>query len=293
MNISPLWCPLVGGQSERGGRSPWLVQARWCHPHSHFEDLSKRTSLWSPKLIWTQNAETWGEREGEEKGSLSSNSLSGMSPSITVIGISQIYIFFSNLHIFKHTGLPWGSWTFPQPFRIKIQPIFQGSVQIPLSSMKTSQNLLTHLLSQKWAHPLLTFHHTFSSFPFLWPCSPLSRSSPTYWPMNCRQGLHLSVISLWIPRIESGIACYLHQWPHGWRWEDGRNGGIMLCLDSCQGSPFLPLHTSYELSPWITKMLGSAISFFLIIQYPDQPHFLLPKLVDEDSGMPWSRRWFV
>lgn len=184
----------------------------------------------------------------------------------------------------------------PEPFLNLLelnQPIFQGSVQIPLSSMKTSQNLLTHLLSQKWAHPLLTFHHTFSSFPFLWPCSPLSRSSPTYWPMNCRQGLHLSVISLWIPRIESGIACYLHQWPHGWRWEDGRNGGIMLCLDSCQGSPFLPLHTSYELSPWITKMLGSAISFFLIIQYPDQPHLLLPKLVDEDSGMPWSRRWFV
>lgn len=156
MNISPLWCPLVGGQSERGGRSPWLVQARWRHPHSHFEDLSKRTSLWSPKLIWTQNAETWGEREGEEKGSLSSNSLSGMSPSITVIGISQIYIFFSNLHIFKHTGLPWGSWTFPQPFRIKIQPIFQGSVQIPLSFFHENFPKPAHTSAQPEVSPSST-----------------------------------------------------------------------------------------------------------------------------------------
>lgn len=116
----------------------------------------------------------------------------------------------------------------PEPFLNLLelnQPIFQGSVQIPLSSMKTSQNLLTHLLSQKWAHPLLTFHHTFSSFPFLWTCSPLSRSSPTYWPMNLQAGTtspcHIPLDTphrIWHCLLPTSMAAWMEM--RGWkeRW---------------------------------------------------------------------------
>ena len=43
---------------------------------------------------------------------------------------------------------------------------------------------------------------------------------------------------------------------------EGRNNGVMLSLDSCPVSQFLPLHTGYEFSPWIRQMLGLTISLF-------------------------------
>lgn len=133
-------------------------------PTPHFKGLSKKTSSWAQRLIWTQNAQIWGDRNWEkEKESLSSNSLSGISPLIHYsVGISQIYVFFSNFHPFIHTG--------PSALRLLTlsstfcswNPTHPSVINLDASSsMKTSPNLRIHLLSWKCVHPLLTFHPTF------------------------------------------------------------------------------------------------------------------------------------
>lgn len=54
----------------------------------------------------------------------------------------------------------------------------------------------------------------------------------------------------------------------------------MLSLDSCRVSQSLPLPTGCEFSFWSRHMLGSAITFSLIIQHPAQLHLLPQNLMD-------------
>lgn len=123
---------------------------------------------------------------------------------------------------------------------------------------------------------------------------PLSLFSPPYWPMNLWAGTTSSSLypSGQLDRIWH---CLLTKSMDAWmdRWKEGSNNDVTLCLDSYQVNQFLPLPAGYKFSPWIRQMIGSVISFFPNHSVSRPTHLHLLSLVDENSGMPWSKRRFV